>query len=80
MVPHYFILKKIESLHEVDGDLVTSRFGMILFVELMVQVGHYLKQRDLATVVIRKHMLEKSQSHFQNYMQNATDPIYIVDQ
>lgn len=67
LIPHYMIVTKIVKTFDLDNGLIYERVASIVLVVILLQVGHYLKQRDLATVVIRKHMLEKSQSHLQEY-------------
>ena len=66
-IPHYLLMNKVQSLFQVEHDVQVARILTFAFIVTLLHMGHYLKQKDLATVVIRKHMLEQSQVQLQTY-------------
>ena len=53
------------------------RFINLAFIWFFVHIGHYLRMKDLATVVIHKHMAAKSQTQLTDFLQSSKDSILI---
>jgi L-rhamnose isomerase len=50
----------------------------MMMVVIQWQFGQYLKQKDIAKMVIKSHMKEQSQSQFQLYLEKSLDSVIIV--
>ena len=45
-----------------------------------MHAGVYLRQKDLATAVIQKNLMEKSQTQLKQYFERSNDSIVIFDE
>jgi hypothetical protein len=61
LIPHLLICNKVRQKFEVETDVTMTRLFNIFMLAFLLLLGHYLKQRDMAKIVIRKHMQEQSQ-------------------
>jgi hypothetical protein len=61
LIPHLLLCIKIKHKFDLENGIMVTRLFNIFQLTFLLLVGQYLKQRDLAKVVIRKHMQEQSQ-------------------
>jgi hypothetical protein len=58
LVPYFLVLHKAGKISDTDSDIVIGRMFFMIMLLFIIQIGQYLKQRDMAKIVIRTHMQE----------------------
>jgi hypothetical protein len=58
LVPYFLVLHKAGQINDTDSDVVIGRMFFMSMLVIIIQIGQYLKQRDMAKIVIRTHMQE----------------------
>jgi len=63
LIPHYMVMLKVQNILGLNLTLIQTlwRFNMMVMIVVLLHISHYLRSRDLATIVIKKDMMEKSQ-------------------